>query len=146
MSKEEIIQKILSDAAEQRAAIDKTIGEVKSDIVQLNVRRFENLMMNIIKYKWSVQYSDAFFICYVIGPDYDTCPSAPYSWYMAVVNGRLDKFMEINCLTDAHMYCSSDGYETARVEILKRRLDIAEQLLLSDDDILVWCFRNVDVK
>ena len=143
MNKEEIIQKVLSDAAEQRAAIDKIISEVKSDIVQLNVRRFENLMM---KYKWSVQYSDAFFICYVIGPDYDTCPSAPYSWYMAVVNGRLGKFMEINRLTDAHMYCSSDGYETARAEILKRRLDIAEQLLLSDEDILVWCFRNVDVK
>lgn len=64
---------------------------------------------------------------------------------MAVVNGRLGKFMEINHLTDYYIYFS-DNQDSARAEILKRRLDIAEQLLLSDDDILVWCFRNVDVK
>ena len=63
MSREEIIKKVLDDAKEQRADIDKTISEVKSDIVQLNIRRFENLMMNIIKYKWSVQYPDSFFVC-----------------------------------------------------------------------------------
>lgn len=145
MSREEIIKKVLDDAKEQRAGIDKTISEVKSDIVQLNIRRFENLMMNIIKYKWSVQYPDAFFVCYLTGSDYESCPAAPYSWYMAVINGRLNRFIEINHLTDYYIYFSDDQ-DSSRAEILKRRLEIAEQLLLSNDDILVWCFRNVVIK
>ena len=105
---------------------------------------FVDIVFKIIRYKWSIQHPDIFVICYATGEDYTKCPSAPYKWYIKSINGKIDRFMEINHLSDYYIY-DSDNHEANRDRIQQQRFNVINELLNSDEDILLWCFKNVDL-
>lgn len=122
----------------QRAAIEKGDGK-------LNVRTFESIMIDVIKYKWAYQYPGTFLPCYVTGDEYKRVPKAPYTYYMKTINGNLKEFMSLNELDDFHML-SDDGKYTDenRLKMHKKRLEVIEELFNNVEiDIIAWCVDNV---
>ena len=122
----------------QRAAIEKGDGK-------LDVRTFESIMIDVIKYKWAYQYPGTFLSCYVTGDEYKRVPKAPYTYYMKTINGSLKEFMSLNELDDFHML-SDDGKYTDenRLKMHKKRLEVIEELFNNVEiDIIAWCVDNV---
>ena len=122
----------------QRAAIEKGDG-------RLDVRTFESIMIDVIKYKWAYQYPETFLSCYVTGDEYKRVPKAPYTYYMKTINGSLKEFMSLNELDDFHML-SDDGKYTDenRLKMHKKRLEVIEELFNNVEiDIIAWCVDNV---
>lgn len=122
----------------QRAAIEKGDGK-------LDVRTFESIMIDVIKYKWAYQYPGTFLPCYVTGDEYKKVSKAPYTYYMKTINGSLKEFMSLNELDDFHML-SDDGKYTDenRLKMHKKRLEVIEELFNNVEiDIIAWCVDNV---
>ena len=122
----------------QRAAIEKGDG-------RLDVRTFESIMIDVIKYKWAYQYPGTFLPCYVTGDEYKRVSKAPYTYYMKTINGSLKEFMSLNELDDFHML-SDDGKYTDenRLKMHKKRLEVIEELFNNVEiDIIAWCVDNV---
>lgn len=122
----------------QRAAIEKGDGK-------LDVRTFESIMIDVIKYKWAYQYPGTFLSCYVTGDEYKRVSKAPYTYYMKTINGSLKEFMSLNELDDVHML-SDDGKYTDenRLKMHKKRLEVIEELFNNVEiDIIAWCVDNV---
>lgn len=122
----------------QRAAIEKGDG-------RLDVRTFESIIIDVIKYKWAYQYPGTFLPCYVTGDEYKRVSKAPYTYYMKTINGSLKEFMSLNELDDFHML-SDDGKYTDenRLKMHKKRLEVIEELFNNVEiDIIAWCVDNV---
>ena len=122
----------------QRAAIEKGDG-------RLDVRTFESIMIDVIKYKWAYQYPGTFLPCYVTGDEYKRVSKAPYTYYMKTINGSLKEFMSLNELDDFHML-SDDGKYTDenRMKMYKKRLEVIEELFNNVEiDIIAWCVDNI---
>lgn len=122
----------------QRAAIEKGDG-------QMNVRTFESIMIDVIKYKWAYQYPGTFLPCYVTGDEYKRVPKAPYTYYMKTINGSLTEFMSLNELDDVHMLNDDGKYtDENRLKMHKKRLEVIEELFNNVEiDIIAWCVDNV---
>ena len=154
MTREEALKHINDSTAESKKKLDDIVCGLRMAIdnnpsaryVMLDVRKFETIVTDVIKYRWSKQYPETFLACHVTGKEYDRLPKAMYTYYMATINGSLNEFMTFNELDDCHIYRS--GYtDEKRMDMFKKRLHFIEELLNNNDiDIIKWCMNNVCIK
>ena len=149
MTKQEALKFINAFASESKKHLENVIRSQRAAIEKgdgrLDVRTFESIMIDVIKYKWAYQYPGTFLSCYVTGDEYKRVPKAPYTYYMKTINGSLKEFMSLNELDDFHML-SDDGKYTDenRLKMHKKRLEVIEELFNNVEiDIIAWCVDNV---
>ena len=151
MTKTEALEFIINYNKESKDKLDAKIQTLHDAIekgnpkdVKLDVRSFESLLIDVIKYKWSKQRPDTFLKCYVTGDEYYSISNAPYSHFMKTVNGDFREFMSLNELDDSHMYVNGKCTDEDRLNMFKKRLEFIEQYLMDDElDIIAWCFNNI---
>ena len=151
MTKTEALEFIANYNKESKDKLDAKIQTLHDAIekgnpkdVKLDVRSFESLLIDVIKYKWSKQRPKTFLICYVTGDEYCGISNAPYSHFMKTVNGDFREFMSLNELDDRHMYVNGKCTDENRMKMFKKRLEFIEHYLMDDElDIISWCFNNI---
>ena len=151
MTKTEALEFIINYNKESKDKLDAKIQILHDAIekgnpkdIKLDVRSFESLLIDVIKYKWSKQRPDTFLKCYVTGDKYYSISNAPYSHFMKTVNGDLREFMSLNELDDSHMYVNGKCTDEDRMKMFKKRLEFVEYYLMDEElDIIVWCFNNI---
>ena len=150
MTKKEALEFIINSNKESKEKLDAKIQTLRDAIekgnpkdVKLDVRTFESLLTDVIKYKWSKQRPETFLNCYVTGDEYYSISNAPYSHFMKTVNGNFREFMSLNELDDRHMYANSKCTDENRMKMFKKRLEFVEYLMDEELDIIAWCFNNI---
>ena len=151
MTKTEALECIINYNKESKEKLDAKIQALHDAIdkgnpkdIKLDVRSFESLLIDVIKYKWSKQRPETFIKCYVSGDEYYSISNAPYSHFMKTVNGDLREFISLNELDDRHMYVNGKCTDENRLKMFKKRLEFIEHYLMDEElDIIVWCFNNI---
>lgn len=150
MTKAEALEFIINSNKESQEKLDVKIRTLRDALekgnpkdVKLDVRTFESLLTDVIKYKWSKQRPETFLNCYVTGDEYYSISNAPYSHFMKTVNGNFREFMSLNELDDRHMYANSKCTDENRMKMFKKRLEFVEYLMDEELDIIAWCFNNI---
>ena len=150
MRKTEALEFIINSNKDSKEKLDVKIQTLRDAIekgnpkdVKLDVRSFESLLTDIIKYKWSKQRPETFLNCYVTGDEYYSISNAPYSHFMKTINGNFREFMSLNELDDRHMYANSKCTDENRMKMFKKRLEFVEYLMDEELDIIAWCFNNI---
>ena len=150
MTKKEALEFITNSNKESKEKLDAKIQTLRDAIkkgnpkdVKLDVRSFESLLTDVIKYKWSKQRPETFLNCYVTGDEYHSISNAPYSHFMKTVNGDFREFISLNELDDRHMYANGKCTDEVRMKMFKKRLGFVEYLMDEELDIIVWCFNNI---
>lgn len=151
MTKTEALEFIINYNKESKDKLDAKIQTLHDAIekgnpkdVKLDVRSFESLLIDVIKYKWSKQRPETFLKCYVTGDDYCGISNAPYSHFMKTINGDFIEFMSLNELDDSHMYVNGKCTNEDRMKMFKKRLEFVEHYLMDEElDIIAWCFNNI---
>ena len=151
MTKTEALKFIINYNKESKEKLDAKVQSLHDAIekgnpkdIKLDVRSFESLLIDVIKYKWTKQRPDTFLKCYVTGDEYYSISNAPYSHFMKTVNGDLREFMSINELDDSHMYVNGKCTNENRMKMFKKRLEFIEYYLMDEElDIIAWCFNNI---
>ena len=76
MTKTEALEFIINYNKESKDKLDAKIQILHDAIekgnpkdIKLDVRSFESLLIDVIKYKWSKQRPETFLICYVTGDE-----------------------------------------------------------------------------
>lgn len=151
MIKTEALELIINYNKEYKEKLDAKIqtlhdaiekGNIKD--IKLDVRSFESLLIDVIKYKWSKQRPETFLKCYVTGDEYYSISNAPYSHFMKTVNGDFREFLSLNELDDSHMYINGKCTDEDRMKMFKKRLEFIEYYLMDEElDIITWCFNNI---
>jgi hypothetical protein len=150
MTIEQALQYINESVEESKKRLEDTIRALHLAIengnpryVKLDIKSFESLLFEVIRYKWLKQYPEAFLGCHVTGDEYNTVPKNPYRHYMKIINGDLKNFIYFNELDDVHIH--RHGYtDENKLDMFKKRLEVIENLFLDDDvDIIKWCVFNV---
>ena len=150
MTKTEALEFITNSNKEFKEKLDAKIQTLRDAIekgnpkdVKLDVRTFESLLTDVIKYKWSKQRPDTFLNCYVTGDEYYGISNAPYSHFMKTVNGDFREFMSLNELDDRYMYVNGKCTDENILKMFKKRLEFIEHYLMDEElDIIAWCFNN----
>ena len=153
MTKIEALKFIINHNKESKEKLDAKIQALHDTInkgnpkdIKLDVRSFESLLTDVIKYKWSKQRPETFLKCYVTGDEYYSISNAPYSHFMKTVNGDFREFMSLNELDDSHMYVNGKCTDENRLKMFKKRREFIEYYLMDEElDIIVWCFNNICV-
>ena len=151
MTKTEALEFIINYNKESKEKLDAKIQILHDAIekgnpknIKLDVRSFESLLIDVIKYKWSNQRPETFLKCYVTGDEYYSISNAPYSHFMKTANGDLREFMSFNELDDSHMYVNGKCTDENRLKMFKKRLEFIEHYLMDEElDIIGWCFNNI---
>ena len=151
MTKIEALEFIINYNKESKEKLDAKIQALHDAIdkgnskdIKLDVRSFESLLIDAIKYKWAKQRPDTFLICYVTGYEYYSISNAPYSHFMKTINGDFREFMSLNELDDSHMYVNGKCADEDRLKMFKKRLEFIEHYLMDEElDIIAWCFNNI---
>ena len=151
MTKTEAFEFIINYNKESKEKLDAKIQSLHDAIdkgnpkdIKLDVRSFESLLIDVIKYKWSKQRPETFLKCYVTGDEYYSISNAPYSHFMKTVNGDFREFMSLNELNDSHMYVNDKCTDENRLKMFKKRLEFIEHYLMDEElDIIAWCFNNI---
>ena len=151
MTKTEALEFIINYNKESKEKLDAKIQSLHDAIdkgnpkdIKLDVRSFESLLIDVIKYKWSKQRPETFLKCYVTGDEYYSISNAPYSHFMKTVNGDFREFMSLNELNDSHMYVNDKCTDENRLKMFKKRLEFIEHYLMDEElDIIAWCFNNI---
>ena len=151
MTKTEALEFIINYNKDSKEKLDAKIQTLHDAIekgnpkdIKLDVRSFESLLIDVIKYKWSKQRPETFLKCYVTGDEYYSISNAPYSHFMKTVNGDFREFMSLNKLDDSHMYVNGKCTDENRMKMFKKRLEFIEYYLMDDElDIIAWCFNNI---
>ena len=150
MTKTEALEFIINSNKEFKETLDAKIRTLRAAIekgnpkeVKLDVRTFESLLTDIIRYKWSKQRPETFLNCYVTGDEYYGISNAPYSYFMKTVNGNFREFMSLNELDDRYLYSNGEYTDENKLKMFRKRLEFVEYLMTEDLDIIVWCFNNV---
>ena len=151
MTKTEALKFIINYNKESKEKLDAKVQSLHDAIekgnpkdIKLDVRSFESLLIDVIKYKWTKQRPDTFLKCYVTGDEYYSISNAPYSHFMKTVNGDLREFMSINELDDSYMYVNGKCTNENRMKMFKKRLEFIEYYLMDEElDIIAWCFNNI---
>ena len=150
MTKAEALEFIINSNKESKEKLDVKIRTLRDALekgnskdVKLDVRAFESLLTDVIKYKWSKQRPETFLNCYVTGDEYYGISNAPYSHFMKTVNGDFREFMSLNELDDRHMYANGKCTDENRMKMFKKRLEFVEYLMDDELDIIAWCFNNI---
>lgn len=150
MTKTEALEFIINSNKEFKETLDAKIRTLRAAIekgnpkeVKLDVRTFESLLTDIIRYKWSKQRPETFLKCYVTGDEYYGISNAPYSYFMKTVNGNFREFMSLNELDDRHLYSNGEYTDENKLKMLRKRLEFIEYLMDEGLDIIAWCFNNI---
>ena len=151
MTKTEALEFIINYNKESKEKLDAKIQTLHDAIekgnpkdIKLDVRSFESLLIDVIKYKWSKQRPETFLKCYVTGDEYYSISNAPYSHFMKTVNGDFREFLSLNELDDSHMYINGKCTDEDRMKMFKKRLEFIEHYLMDEElDIIAWCFNNI---
>ena len=151
MTKTEALEFIINYNKESKEKLDAKIQILHDAIekgnpkdIKLDVRSFESLLTDVIKYKWSKQHPETFLKCYVTGDEYYSISNAPYSHFMKTINGDFIEFMSLNELDDRHMYVNGKCTDENRIKMFKKRLEFIEHYLMDEElDIIAWCFNNI---
>lgn len=151
MTKTEALEFIINYNKESKEKLDAKIQILHDAIekgnpkdIKLDVRSFESLLTDVIKYKWSKQHPETFLKCYVTGDEYYGISNAPYSHFMKTINGDFIEFMSLNELDDRHMYVNGKCTDENRIKMFKKRLEFIEHYLMDEElDIIAWCFNNI---
>ena len=151
MTKTEALEFIINYNKESKDKLDVKIRTLHDAIekgnpkdIKLDVRSFESLLIDVIKYKWSKQRPETFLKCYVTGDEYYSISNAPYSHFMKTVNGDFREFLSLNELDDSHMYINGKCTDEDRMKMFKKRLEFIEYYLMDEElDIIGWCFNNI---
>ena len=150
MTKTEALEFIINSNKESKEKLDVKIRTLRDALekgnpkdVKLDVRTFESLLTDVIKYKWSKQHPETFLNCYVTGDEYYSISNAPYSHFMKTINGNFREFMSLNELDDRHMYANTKCTDENRMKMFKKRLEFVEYLMDDELDIIAWCFNNI---
>ena len=148
MTKQEALNTITLDVQKSEEELINRIVKLNQrfydEDARLDVREFESIIIDIIRYKWMKSYPETFLTCHVTGEEYAKTPKSAYSHYMKVINGRLDEYIRLNALDDIQIY-RDDNKEENRKNLYKERLRAIEKFMNDDTDIIMWCVRNVSV-
>ena len=149
MTKQEALNTIAIDTQELREELVNRIVKINqrfynNEDARLDVREFESIIIDIIRYKWMKSYPETFLTCHVTGEEYDKTPKSAYSHYMKVINGRLDEYIRLNALDDIQIY-RDENKEENRKNLYKDRLWTIERFMDDDTDIIIWCVQNVSI-
>ena len=148
MTKQEALKIIALDTQEAKEKLTNRIADLNIRFYDKNgpvdVREFEAIIIDIIRYKWMKSYPETFLTCHVTGEEYDKTPKSAYSHYMKVINGRLDEYIRLNALDDIQIYRDTNTEEN-RKNLYKKRLHTIEKFMDDDSDIILWCVQNVTI-
>lgn len=148
MTKQEALNTITLDTQKVKEELTNRIVELNKRFYEkdgrVNVREFEAIIIDIIRYKWMKSYPETFLTCHVTGEEYDKTPKSAYSHYMKVINGRLDEYIRLNALDDIQIY-RNENTEDNRKNLYKKRLRTIEKFMDDDTDIIMWCVQNVSI-
>ena len=148
MTKQEALNTITLNTQEIRGKLVNRIVDFNKRFYneegRVDVREFEAIIIDIIRYKWMKSYPETFLTCHVTGEEYDKTPKSAYSHYMKVINGRLDEYIRLNALDDIQIYRDANTEEN-RKNLYKKRLRTIEEFMDDDTDIIIWCVQNVSI-
>ena len=148
MTKQEALNTITLNTQEIRGKLVNRIVDLNKRFYneegRVDVREFEAIIIDIIRYKWMKSYPETFLTCHVTGEEYDKTPKSAYSHYMKVINGRLDEYIRLNALDDIQIYRDANTEEN-RNNLYKKRLRAIEKFMDDDTDIIIWCVQNVSI-
>ena len=148
MTKQEALNTITLDTQKVKEKLTNRIVELNKRFYdkdgRVDVREFEAVIIDIIRYKWMKSYPETFLTCHVTGEEYDKTPKSAYSHYMKVINGRLDEYISLNALGDIEIYRDGNTEEN-RKKLYKKRLRAIEKFMDDDSDIILWCVQNVSI-
>ena len=148
MTRQEALNTITLDTQKIKEELVNRIVELNKRFYdkdgRVDVREFEAIIIDIIRYKWMKFYPETFLTCHVTGEEYNKTPKSAYSHYMKVINGRLDEYISLNALGDIEIYRDGNT-EDNRKELYKKRLKAIEKFMDDDTDIIMWCVQNVSI-
>ena len=148
MTRQEALNTITLDTQKVKEELTNRIVELNKRFDdndgRVDVREFETVIIDIIRYKWMKSYPETFLTCHVTGEEYDKTPKSAYSHYMKVINGRLDEYISLNALGDIEIYRDGNTEEN-RKKLYKKRLRAIETFMDDDSDIILWCVQNVSI-
>ena len=148
MTRQEALNTITLDTQKVKEKLTNRIVELNKRFYnkdgRVDVREFEAVIIDIIRYKWMKSYPETFLTCHVTGEEYDKTPKSAYSHYMKVINGRLDEYISLNALGDIEIYRDGNTEEN-RKKLYKKRLRAIETFMDDDSDIILWCVQNVSI-
>ena len=104
MTKQEALNTIAIDTQELREELVNRIVKINqrffnNEDARLDVREFESIIIDIIRYKWMKSYPETFLTCHVTGEEYDKTPKSAYSHYM-IYGRKSDIEMQVKLLTE----------------------------------------------
>ena len=83
MTKEEALKTITLDTQEVKEELTNRITDLNerfyNEDARLDVREFESVIIDIIRYKWMKSYPETFLTCHVTGEEYGKTPKSAYS-------------------------------------------------------------------
>lgn len=148
MTKQEALNTITLDTQEAKEKLTNRIVDLNKRFYdkdgRVDVREFEAIIVDIIRYKWMKSYPETFLTCHVTGEEYDKTPKSAYSHYMKVITGRLDEYIRLNTLDDIQIYRDGNTEEN-RKNLYKKRLRTIEKFMDDETDIILWCVQNVSI-
>lgn len=148
MTRQEALNTITLDTQKVKEELTNRIVELNKRFYdkdsRVDVREFEAVIIDIIRYKWMKSYPETFLTCHVTGEEYNKTPKSAYSHYMKVINGRLDEYISLNALGDIEIYRDGNTEEN-RKNLYKKRLHTIEKFMDDDTDIIMWCVQNVSI-
>jgi len=133
------IEKALSIIKENTSKLEeKVFNEIKVENNFEHIILFEELLMNIIRYKWEKNYPNHFLKCYVVNEDYNSINGAGYSWIMTVINkGNFNNLFDLRKCSDKDVYIN--GLEKTK----NIRKNLANEILNSN--ISEWVINNIKI-
>jgi hypothetical protein len=145
MTIEEARAKIAEDTKSLYKSIDDAFKLGVDSPAFTSERKYEEFIINIFQYFLLSMFPDGFLVTEVVGDDYRKVNHSFYSWYMALSNGNIDHWMEVNKLKDADMY--SNGAFTYRERVYYLRYNKALELKnMSNDEVLTKMMHTVKLK
>ena len=84
MTKQEALKTITLDTQEVKEELTNRITDLNerfyNENARLDVREFESVIIDIIRYKWMKSYPETFLTCHVTGEEYDKTPKSAYPY------------------------------------------------------------------
>lgn len=145
MTIDEAKTKIAKDTKSLYRSIDDAFKFGMNSSSFTSERKYEELIINIFQYFLLSMFPDRFLVTEVVGDDYRNVNHSFYSWYMALSNGNIRHWMEVNKLKDADMY--SNGTLMYRELVYYSRYHKALELKnIPNNEVLTKMMHTVECK
>lgn len=145
MTIEEAKAKIAEDTKSLYRIIDDAFKLGMNSPAFTSEHKYEELIINIFRYFLMSMFPDGLLVTEVVGDDYKKVNHSFYSWYMALSNGNISHWMEVNKLKDADMY--SNGALRYRKRVYYLRYHKALKLKnIPNNEVLTKMMHIVEAK